>query len=98
MGLAVSLVAKVKEKVWYHSNCKTRGKGCFNTRLVDDGGCCMWYNETKLLTDVEEHLGVTIDQVASDFRIQVNEFDGKVVYGEKLKKSIRMGDWSDGYH
>ncbi|EDO47287.1 predicted protein [Nematostella vectensis] len=32
MGLALSLVSDVKEKVWYHT-CPNRGKGCFNTRL-----------------------------------------------------------------
>ena len=84
--MAVSLVSKVKEKVWYHSNCKPGGKSCFNTALVEQGGCCKWLNETKMLGDVEEHLGVTIDQVGRDFKIQVNEFDGKVVYGEKQIK------------
>merc|ERR1712070_878841 len=35
MGLAISLVSTVKEKVWYHK-CKNRGGlGCTNTRLVD---------------------------------------------------------------
>ena len=32
-------------QVWYHSNCSNRGKGCYNTRLTDEGGCCIWYNE-----------------------------------------------------
>jgi hypothetical protein len=26
-------------------------------------GCCMWYNEPQYLADIEEHLGVTIQQV-----------------------------------
>ncbi|XP_074644951.1 ATP-dependent RNA helicase DDX1-like [Tubulanus polymorphus] len=83
MGLAISLVSACKEKVWYHSNCSNRGKGCYNTRLTDQGGCCIWYNEPQLLNDVEDHLGVTIDQVQADFKIPVNEFDGKVTYGTK---------------
>ena len=87
MGLAISLVSKSKEKVWYHASCKSRGKGCYNTNLVEQKGCCIWYNELKLLGDIEEHLGVTIDQVDRSFNIQENEFNGKVVYGEKLKKS-----------
>ncbi|PAA53121.1 hypothetical protein BOX15_Mlig022248g3, partial [Macrostomum lignano] len=41
MGLAISLVANVKEKVWYHSNCQTKGRGCTNTNLVEVGGCCI---------------------------------------------------------
>ena len=35
MGLAISLVAQLPEKVWYHGEwCKSRGKGCTNTRYV----------------------------------------------------------------
>lgn len=85
MGLAISLVSTKKEKVWYHSNCNNRGKGCYNTNLTTKGGCCIWYDEPKLLGEVEEHLGVTIDQVASDFNIPIDEFDGKVTYGQKKR-------------
>lgn len=85
MGLAISLVGSVKEKVWYHSNCNTRGRGCYNTNLTDRGGCCIWYNEPQLLSDVEEHLDVTIDQVEPDMKVPVNEFDGKVTYGQRRK-------------
>ena len=49
MGLAISLVSMVPEKVWYHSNCKTKGKGCYDTRLVEEGGCCIWYNELQVI-------------------------------------------------
>ena len=35
--------------------------------------------------DIEEHLGVTIQQVEKDLKIAVDEFDGKVVYGAKRK-------------
>ncbi|GAA30140.2 ATP-dependent RNA helicase DDX1 [Clonorchis sinensis] len=86
MGLAISLVSTVKEKVWYHSNCPTRGRGCYNTRLVEHGGCCIWYNEPNLLGDIEEHLGITIDAVDSNLLVQADAFDGKVVYGQKLKQ------------
>ncbi|XP_059837853.1 ATP-dependent RNA helicase DDX1 [Hypanus sabinus] len=82
MGLAISLVASEKEKVWYHS-CPSRGRGCYNTRLKDQGGCTIWYNEMQLLTDIEEHLNVIITQVEPDLKIPVDEFDGKVVYGQK---------------
>ncbi|VDO90521.1 unnamed protein product [Schistosoma margrebowiei] len=73
--------------VWYHSNCSTRGRGCYNTRLLDQGGCCTWYNEPNLLNEIEEHLGVTIDTVDKNLTIPVDAFDGKVVYGQKLKKT-----------
>ena len=85
MGLAISLVSKVNEKVWYHG-CKSRGKDCYNTKLVEQRGCCKWYDELKMLADIEEHLGVTISQVDKEMKVEVNEFDGKVVYGEKLKQ------------
>lgn len=84
MGLAISLVADVPEKVWYHGEwCKSRGKNCYNTRLTSEKGCCIWYNEPQYLADIEEHLGVTIQCVGQDLKVPVNEFDGKVIYGEK---------------
>ncbi|PIK47053.1 putative ATP-dependent RNA helicase DDX1 [Apostichopus japonicus] len=85
MGLAISLVGSVPEKVWYHSNCSNRGRGCHNTDLTTRGGCCIWYNEMQYLGDIEEHLGITIDQIGPEMKVPVNEFDGKVVYGERRK-------------
>ncbi|XP_078483340.1 ATP-dependent RNA helicase DDX1 [Ciona intestinalis] len=88
MGLAISLVAtKHKEKVWYHSNCNNKGRGCFNTNLTDFGGCCIWYDENGLLGDIESHLKITIEQTTPKMEIPVDEFDGKVVYGSKRSKS-----------
>ena len=43
------------------------------------------YDERQYLADIEEHLGVTIQQIGKDMNIQVDEFDGKVVYGEKRR-------------
>ena len=34
-------------KVWYHK-CESRGKNCNNTRLVEHGGCSIWYNEMQV--------------------------------------------------
>lgn len=49
MGLAISLVSTVPEKVWYHGqNCKN-GKTCTNTSLADAKGCCIWYNEKNVM-------------------------------------------------
>lgn len=46
MGLAISLVSSIPEKVWYHGQwCQSRGKNCWNTNLVEKKGCCIWYNE-----------------------------------------------------
>lgn len=88
MGLAISLVSEVPEKVWYHGEwCATRGRGCYNTRLTTEKGCCTWYNEPQYLADIEDHLGVTIQAVDKDLKVAVDEFDGKVVYGEKRKNA-----------
>lgn len=49
MGLAISLVSTVPEKVWYHGEwCKSRGRGCDNTQLTNVKGCCVWYNEMNV--------------------------------------------------
>ena len=39
----------------------------------------------QLLNDIEEHLDITIDRVDKTFDVPVNEFDGKVTYGQKRK-------------
>lgn len=90
MGLAISLVAAVPEKVWYHSNCSSKGRNCFNTNLTDRGGCCIWYNEPQYLSDIEDHLNVTIQQVEPDLKVPADEFDGKVVYGQKRAQAGSM--------
>uniref|UniRef100_A0AAX7T9L2 ATP-dependent RNA helicase n=1 Tax=Astatotilapia calliptera TaxID=8154 RepID=A0AAX7T9L2_ASTCA len=69
-------------KVWYHV-CPNRGRGCYNTRLKEDGGCTIWYNEKELLSEIEEHLKCTITQCEPDIKVPVDEFDGKVTYGQR---------------
>ncbi|XP_073989930.1 ATP-dependent RNA helicase Ddx1 isoform X1 [Rhodnius prolixus] len=84
MGLAISFVSTVPEKVWFHGEwCPSRGRSCRNTNLTDRGGCCIWYNEPQYLADIEDHLNITIDQVNPELEIPKNEFDGKVTYGQK---------------
>eukprot|EP01054_Gregarina_sp_Poly1_P005909 Gregarina_sp_Poly_1__5908@NODE_310_length_9629_cov_213_427526_g267_i0_p2_GENE_NODE_310_length_9629_cov_213_427526_g267_i0NODE_310_length_9629_cov_213_427526_g267_i0_p2_ORF_typecomplete_len759_score107_28DEAD/PF00270_29/2_3e41DEAD/PF00270_29/1_6e03Helicase_C/PF00271_31/2_8e21SPRY/PF00622_28/4_2e21ResIII/PF04851_15/0_67ResIII/PF04851_15/0_00034ERCC3_RAD25_C/PF16203_5/3_2e05UTP25/PF06862_12/6_7e02UTP25/PF06862_12/0_11_NODE_310_length_9629_cov_213_427526_g267_i01342410 len=56
MGLAISVVSKAKEKVWFHK-CANRSRGCSNTQLVERGGCCIWYDEPTLLKSLTERLG-----------------------------------------
>jgi len=84
MGLAISLVSTVPEKVWYHQ-CKSRGTNCNNTNLVNKKGCAKWFDEIGSLSAVEEHLGITIQHVDNDFSIPVFEYEGKVSYGSKRK-------------
>ncbi|XP_065896909.1 ATP-dependent RNA helicase DDX1-like [Dysidea avara] len=82
MGLAISLVSTVKEKVWYHS-CPSRGKSCNNTNLKERGGCAIWYDEKQYLAEIEEHLGVSIPETDRSLKVETDDFDGKVVYGQK---------------
>ncbi|CAF0788217.1 unnamed protein product [Adineta steineri] len=87
MGLAISFVSTVPEKVWYHT-CPSKGKNCHNTKLVEQHGCCKWYTEMTYLSDIEEHLGVTISQTDEKMDIPIDEFDGKVTYGQKRKQEV----------
>lgn len=48
MGLAISLISTVPEKVWYHQ-CKSRGANCNNTKLANKGGCAIWFNEISVI-------------------------------------------------
>lgn len=42
-----------------------------------------FFNYTQLLSDIEEHLKCTITQCEPDIKIPVDEFDGKVTYGQR---------------
>eukprot|EP01133_Synstelium_polycarpum_P019075 gene19075-22840_t len=55
MGLAISIVSPVQEKVWFHT-CRHKGKGCFDTKLTNDGGCAIWYDEPELFKPIMEKL------------------------------------------
>lgn len=92
MGLAISIVATEKEKVWYHK-CPSRGKDCKpwpgNTKLtipfgpdqklrprddanwiIDEGGCCIWYDEPDLIKKVETRIGMPMKVMdAEDFSV-----------------------------
>ena len=37
------------------------------------------------MSEIQDHLGVTIPTVGHSFEVPVNEYDGKVVYGERRK-------------
>jgi ATP-dependent RNA helicase DDX1 len=54
IGLAISLVSTVKERVWF---CKKGTKPpCADTRDFDKGGNCIWYDEPKYMSDIEKLL------------------------------------------
>uniref|UniRef100_A0A7S2YVG3 Helicase C-terminal domain-containing protein n=1 Tax=Chloropicon laureae TaxID=464258 RepID=A0A7S2YVG3_9CHLO len=60
MGLAISIVSAVPERVWY---CTKKGyKPWFepnkkNTKLITEGGHTKWYDEQALLKQIEKRLG-----------------------------------------
>lgn len=68
LGLAVSLVSTQKEAVWFHT-CKNPKNGvCNNRKLVSVGGCVLWYNEPKLLAEIEKRLKGQVEELGADFR------------------------------
>lgn len=85
LGLAISLVAVQKEAVWFHTCGKPKGGVCKRKRLVDDGGCVMWYDESKLLTEIEGRLKGRVEELGSTFK-RKDENAGQVLYG------IRIGE------
>ncbi len=60
MGLAISIVAAVPERVWY---CTKKGYKPWlepnknNTKLIAEGGHTKWYEEQSLLKQIEKRLG-----------------------------------------
>ncbi|CAB9508555.1 ATP-dependent RNA helicase Ddx1 (Fragment) [Seminavis robusta] len=54
MGLAISLVSTVKERVWF---CRKGKKPpCEDTRDFDAGGNCIWYNEPQYFGNIDKLL------------------------------------------
>ena len=47
---------------------------------------CSFFSPTsQYIADIEDHLGVTVPIVDNTFDVEVDEFEGKVSYGEKRK-------------
>ncbi|VDN26709.1 unnamed protein product [Gongylonema pulchrum] len=82
MGLAISLVSTHQEKVWYHQ-CPSRGVNCHNTALTTQRGCAIWYDETKLLDEIEEHLG-------SLYEGHAVQLSGAVAHLADLERSLQL--------
>jgi len=84
IGLAVSLVGTQEEKVWYHT-CPSKGNNCNNTRLVDQGGCAIMYNELEILKSIEDLIGSPVTRLGPDL-----EFPNLRQYGEKKEGNIEL--------
>jgi ATP-dependent RNA helicase DDX1 len=68
MGLAISLVAKEQERVWFHKFCKDK-ESCNNTKLLDDGGCTLWYKESEYLQEIEKLVGKQLPRLGPDYKL-----------------------------
>ena len=72
MGLAVSLVATEKEKVWF---CSKKGYKPWlqpskqDVKLNDQGGHTIWYDEPDLLTQVEARIQQKIHVLGPDLKL-----------------------------
>ena len=74
MGLAISFVATCREKVWFYDKRKWAGKR-LSTALATvgkggnptGGGCCIWYDEPRLLQQVQQRLGgISVEEMGPD--------------------------------
>lgn len=71
MGLAISLVSSVPEKVWYHGEwCSSRGRNCWNTRITDEGGCCIWYDEPRVSIHIYNHPSSHVGRTCSNTKLR----------------------------
>ncbi|GAB4816240.1 hypothetical protein N2152v2_003286 [Parachlorella kessleri] len=71
-GLAISLVATVKEKVWYSTQKGYKpwlDPNKQNTRTNEQGGHTIWYDEQELLKDIEKRLSRPIPALAADLSL-----------------------------
>ena len=87
MGLAISIVASRNERVWY---CTKKGyKPWFepkpeDVKLTSDGGHTIWYDEPKLLKDIEKRIGATVTPLGPNYALPeaFGMHGGKDAYGK----------------
>ncbi|PNH01214.1 ATP-dependent RNA helicase DDX1 [Tetrabaena socialis] len=86
LGLAISLVGAVPEKVWY---CSVKGlkpwtaPDASNTRTNDKGGHTIWYDEPSLLTAIEARLSRPIPALGDDLSLPPQLAQRTVAGGEQ---------------
>ena len=72
MGLAISIVSKVPERVWY---CTKKGYRPWlepsekNTRLIQEGGHTKWFDEPQIVKQVERRLKQKILHLNDDMSL-----------------------------
>eukprot|EP00803_Ostreobium_quekettii_P004828 evm.model.scf_578.6 EVM.evm.TU.scf_578.6 scf_578:62481-70261(+) len=87
MGLAISIVSTVPEKVWY---CSVKGyrpwlePDAENTRTNKEGGHTVWYDESQYLKDIEARIGHPIDTLGPDMSLPASiQARSTVAYGQQ---------------
>ncbi|EFJ48542.1 hypothetical protein VOLCADRAFT_90875 [Volvox carteri f. nagariensis] len=86
MGLAISLVSEVPEKVWY---CSVKGlkpwlaPDASNTKTTDKGGHTIWYDEKALLGAIETRLGRSIPSMSEDLSLPAELAERLAAGGDK---------------
>ena len=92
MGLAISIVAAKNERVWY---CTKKGyKPWFDpkpddVRLMKDGGHTTWYDEPKLLKEIEKRLGSTVTPLGPNYELPESfGVRGKDAYGKARDEQV----------
>jgi ATP-dependent RNA helicase DDX1 len=81
MGLAVSLVSSQKEAVWFHTCNRTKSASCKNRKLVDVGGCVLWYNEPNILHEIETRLGGQVEELDAGYQRKGGKGAAPILYG-----------------
>ncbi|KAF5842464.1 P-loop containing nucleoside triphosphate hydrolase protein [Dunaliella salina] len=72
LGLSISIVSKVPEKVWF---CSVKGYKPWlqpkpaDTKTQDQGGHTIWYDEQKLLGEIENRLGGIVARMGPDLSL-----------------------------
>ena len=90
MGLAISLVSTVPEKVWY---CTKKGyKPWFspskeNVKTHQEGGHTKWYDEGALLKRIEKRLKQSVQPLHPDLSLPAS-IQGKAQYGQNSKDKV----------
>ena len=88
MGLAISIVASCREKVWFYDKRKWQNKKLSTGLAIvgkggnpTGGGCCIWYDEPNLIKQVQARLGHDISEVGHDL-VLPEGFKDAAAYGE----------------
>jgi len=105
LGLAISLVATVPEKVWY---CKAKGLKPWlkpskeDVGTHEEGGHTIWYDEPQLLQDIEKRLSRPIAALLEDMSLpadiaaRVGRAEGAAAagYGQAPGDAARVAELS----